>query len=256
MQWGFEWFATNSFPFWDSCNNCLCRCKQFGNNCSKPVVCFKNQSKNYRVDLFPCYYIALNLVLAKVFFCWCSDTACIFVILFRGASVMLCLSRSVRLWESKGKINRLSLGKLLEMFFRNILKLFWASLLSIASSCFNELYNDELTFEVGLLFPRSQSSISCYLLTLILHFRISIWTSLFLTNLLILRIWSFFWKHSWECCNTQILKFQGCGITDEMYMILFWETSELGFSQCHSSIMCSAAATRWKFSETPCVDSS
>lgn len=67
---------------------------------------------------------------------------------------------------------------------------------------------------------------------------------------------NFFWKHSWERCHTQILKLQGCGMTDEMNVVLFWETSGLGFSQCHSSIMCCAAATSWKFSETPSVDSS
>lgn len=75
-----------------------------------------------------------------------------------------------------------------------------------------------------------------------------------LTNLLIPGILSSFWKHSWECCHTQILKLQGCGMTDEMNVVLFWETSGLGFSQCHSSIMCCAAATSWKFSETPSVD--
>lgn len=77
-----------------------------------------------------------------------------------------------------------------------------------------------------------------------------------LTNSLIPRISSSSWKHSWECCHTQILKLQGCGITDEMNVVLFWETSGLGFSQCHSSIMCCVAATSWKFSDTPSVDSS
>lgn len=76
------------------------------------------------------------------------------------------------------------------------------------------------------------------------------------THLLIPRIWSSFWKRSWECCHTQILKLQGCGITDEIYVMLFWETSGLWFSQCHSSVMCYAVATSWKFSEAPCVDSS
>lgn len=79
----------------------------------------------------------------------------------------------------KGKNKQIEPEKASRDVFRNIFKLFRASLLSIASSCFYELYSDELTFEVGLLFPGSHSSISCYLLTLIPHFRISIWTSLF-----------------------------------------------------------------------------
>lgn len=108
---------------------------------------------------------------------------------------------------------------------------------------------------MGLLFPRSRSSISCYLLTLISGPQYG--EACFIpTRLLIPRIWSSFWKHSCECCHTQILKLRACGITDEMYVVLFWATSGLWFSQCHSSVMCYAVATSWKFSETPCIDSS
>ena len=59
--------------------------------------------------------------------------------------------------------------------------------------------------------------------------------------------------------NVVMHRFLSCKVVEElmkMYVVLFWETSGLWFSQCHSSVMCYAVATSWKFSETPCIDSS
>lgn len=158
---------------------------------------------------------------------------------------------SVRLSGVKGKNKQAEPGEASRDVFRGRLKQFWASLLSVASSCSNELM-----FEVGLLFLRSHSFISCYSLTFLISgpkYEEACFTT---THLLIPRISSSIWKHSWECCRTQILKLQGCGITDEMYVVLLWEVSGLWFNQCHSSVMCYAVATSWKFSETPCFESS
>lgn len=109
-----------------------------------------------------------------------------------------------------------------------------------------------VSFSLG---PTAPLPVTCWLWFLISrpHYEEACFTP---THLLIPRIWSSFWKHSWEYCHTQILKLQGCGITDEMYVVLFWKMSGLWFSQCHSSVMCCAVATSWKFSETPCVGSS
>lgn len=117
-------------PERDPCNNCLCRCKQFGSNCSKPVVYFKNQSKNDRVNPPLCYYIALNLVPAKVFFCWCNDSDCLFVRLFCDASVVLYLGQ---LPGVKVKNKQIEPAKASRDIFRDRLKQFWTNLLPIAS---------------------------------------------------------------------------------------------------------------------------
>lgn len=57
------------------------------------------------------------------------------------------------------------------------------------------------------------------------------------TNLLFPGIWSSFWKHSWECCHTQIVKLQGCGITDETYVVCFgrhqgWGSANVTAASC------------------------
>lgn len=144
------------------------------------MVCFKNQSKNYRVNPLQRYCIALNLASAKVSFCWCNDSAYLsdyFVMLLWACA--WANTSSVRFPGGKGKNKQMEPGEVSRHVFRDRLKQFWAGLLPIASSRSDELYRDELISEAGLLFPASHRSISCHLLTLVPHFRTLIWRSLF-----------------------------------------------------------------------------
>lgn len=143
-------------PERDPCSNCLCRCKQFSSNCSKPVVCFKNQSKNYRVKSSSALLYCLKFSSSKgIFLLMQWLTACLsdyFVMLLwfcTWANVS-----SVRLLGVKGKNKQIEPGEASRDVFKDRVKQFCASLLSIASSCSDELYHDDLVFEVGLLFPQ------------------------------------------------------------------------------------------------------
>lgn len=164
------------------------------------------------------------------------------------------------LWDSqelKAKNKQIEPGEASRDIFRHRSKQFWANLLTVASFPFFSAVSWWTSVWAGSPLLQARFCVTCCLWFLISR----PWyegISCTPTHLLIPGIWSSFWQHSWECCHRQILKLQGCGITDEMCVVLIWETSGLRLSLCHSNVMCCACAvaTSWKLSGTPYVDSS